>query len=123
MTVEPELGELGSRYHVKTFTLAEDGPGAYSLMAIRLYGDGNRSLERVGYGSLHTLVGKIDSGRKGFYHDPLVMLREDNFTAPGSVIDDFLKELMWNDELFEEIRDGEKYDHSEMEEMLDGNRR
>jgi hypothetical protein len=113
-------GEHATTYDTRTVRLSEDVPGAYTLMFTQFVGKGNKALGRCGYGGKHTLATRLSSGKKRAYHDPLKLLMEEDFTGPDSVIDEFIKSVMWRDEAFDALVDGGVYEVEDMEEMLDG---
>lgn len=120
MTYGENLSEHDTAYDVRTVRMSEDGPGAYTFMFVRFCGEDNDALSRCGYRGNHTMAVRVSSGKKSAYHDPTKLLMKESFTAPDSVIDDFIKSIMWDENVFEALVDGEVYDSDDMEEIIDG---
>jgi hypothetical protein len=120
MNPDDHLGDRATVYDTRTVRLSEDGPGAYTFMFTQFVGEGNEALGQAGYRGNHTLATRISSGKKRTYHDPLKLLMEENFIREDSIIDEFIKSVMWRDEVFDELVDGAVYHVEDMEEILDG---
>jgi hypothetical protein len=120
MTYGENLSEHDTAYDVRTVRMSEDGPGAYTFMFVRFCGEGNDAFSRCGYRGNHTMAVRVSSGKKSAYHDPMKLLIKESFTKPDSVIDEFIKSVMWKDDTFEALVDGAVYDVEDMEEILDG---
>lgn len=120
MSKQDTRGPPEQHHRVKTIRVSEDGPGAYTLMFIRVIGDGHEPLDRSGYSGVHVMAHIVDSEPRGVYYDPIKMLNEEGFTNKGSEIDGFIKSMLWKVGNFEKIEDGAKYEAHELEEVLNG---